>query len=350
VSRDLVIRVSRLGLSVRAPRRATTATVLLTLALVVAICLMTAYAEDPISVGSVLRGVLGQGNALNQLVVRQFRLPRIIEGALVGCALGLSGAIFQSLTRNPLATPDLMGINQGAAVVAVWMILDGYPTDVVPFGALIGALAATALVGLLAIRRRFSMYRLLLIGIGVNAFATAVVAYLLTRATYQQSTLEYAQQWLLGSLYFASWHSIRTVALAIIVLTPLAIGLGQRLNVFQLGDDLAAGLGVSTTRFQVTLAALGALLAAAAVSVAGPIGFVAFLSPHIARRVAHTSSAASLPVAMGVGALLVTIADYAAREILAPTELPVGILTVLLGSPYLLFLLYRGERNPGIGH
>lgn len=276
MTRNVVIRVDGLGVSLRAPRRPIIVVVTLVLSLLFAITLMTAYGYDPIPITEVVRAVLGQGSALDQLVVLQFRLPRILEGAVVGGALGLSGAIFQSLTRNPLATPDLMGINQGAAVVAIWMILAGYPPDAIPGGALLGALAASALVGLLAVRGRFSMYRVLLVGIGVNSFAAAIVAYLLTRATYEQSTITYAQQWLVGSLYFASWHSIRIVGIAFALLAPLCFALGRTLNAFQLGDDIALGLGVRAGRLQIGLAGIGAILAATAVSVAGPIGFVPF--------------------------------------------------------------------------
>src|SRR5262249_21733742 len=146
----------------------------------------------------------------------------------------------------------------------------------------------------------------------------------------------------------ATWHDIRILALTLAILGPLSLFLGRQLNTFQLGDDLAVGLGVRTTSLQLVLAAAGAFLAAVVVAFAGPIGFVAFIAPHIARRLARTSSASSLAVAIGVGALLVLIADYVAKRILEPTELPVGITTILLGAPYLLFLLYRTERDTGV--
>jgi iron complex transport system permease protein len=348
VGRQLTLRLARPGVSFRAPRRATGLCLVLLVLVLIAICVFTAYAETPLSLTTVVRGILGQGSSIDLLIVRGLQLPRVLEGALVGAALGLSGALFQSLTRNPLATPDLMGINEGAAVVAVWMIIGGAPLDLVPFGALAGALGATALVGILAVRRRMSVQRLILVGIGINAFAAALVAYILTHATYGDSTVEYAQQWLLGSLFYSSWHDIRIVAIALVVLTPFAFVLGRQLNVLQLGDDAAASLGIRTNRLQLGLALIGALLAAAAVSVAGPIAFVAFLAPHIARRLSRTASAASLPAAMLVGALLVLVADFVARRVVQPTELPVGIFTVVIGAPYLLYLLYRYDRDAGV--
>lgn len=346
--RQLVLRLDRPDLSLRAPRRATLLCLILLVLVLIAICVLTAYAETPLPPLTVLNAILGHGSRINLLIVRQLQLPRVLEGALVGAVLGLSGGLFQSVTRNPLATPDLMGVNEGAAVVAVWMIIGGAPLDLVPFGAFAGALGATALVAVLAVRRRMSVQRMILVGVGINAFAAALVAYILTRATYGDSTIEYAQQWLMGSLFYSSWHDIRIVAIALLVLGPPALVLGRQLNVLQLGEDSAASLGVRTNLLQAGLALIGALLAAAAVSAAGPVAFVAFLAPHIARRLARTASAAYLPAAMGVGALLVLVADFVARKVLEPTELPVGILTVVIGSPYLLYLIYRSNRDTGV--
>jgi ABC-type Fe3+-siderophore transport system permease subunit len=149
--------------------------------------------------------------------------------------------------------------------------------------------------------------------------------------------IQAAQQWLLGSLYLSSWQQIHLILIPLLVVVALMLSLGRRLNPFQLGDEMATALGMTTPRLQITFAAAGALLAALAV-----------FSPHIARRIAHTSSAATLPVAMCVGALLVLAADYTARRILEPTELPLVIVTIFLGAPYLLFLLYRTERDTGV--
>ncbi len=345
----LVVRIRRPGFSIRLPRRATAVVGVLLALNIVTICLATSFGTYPISIRSVIGAVLGHGDQLDQLAVRRLRLPRILEGDLVGAALGLAGAIFQLLTRNPLASPDLLGVNEAAAVVAVWMILSGVSVVFVPIGAFGGALAAALLVGILTVRRRFSMYRVILVGIGINFFAAAIISYLLTHATYERSTVQYAQQWLSGSLYYSSWQQVRILGAVLLVILPLTLSLGRRLNVLQLGDDIAAALGVSSASLQIGLTAIGVLLAAVAVSAAGPIGFVAFMSPHIARRLARTTSAAVLPVAAGVGALLVMLADYTAKRVLEPSELPVGIVIIVLSGPYLLFLLQRAERTTGVG-
>jgi iron complex transport system permease protein len=348
MSRHLVIRTARPEVSLRLPTRPTILSGILLISLFVALCLATAFGFYAISPLKVVKALVGSGAHLDVFVIREIRLPRVLEGLLVGAALGLSGAIFQSLSRNPLASPDILGINEGAAVVAVWMILQNYPANLIPLGAFGGALGAIAILALLGVRRHFSIYRLMLIGVAINTFAGATVAYLLTRPAPVGRQLA-AQQWLFGSLVSATWGSIRILALTLIVLAPLALILGRQLNTFQLGDDLAVSLGIRTTLLQLLLAAVGALLAAVVVAFAGPIGFVAFIAPHIARRLSCTSSAASLPAAIGVGALLVLLADYIAKRILEPTELPVGITTILIGAPYLLFLLYRNERDSGVG-
>ena len=344
-----MLRADRLHSSIRLPRRATIVFLALGSASLAVICLTTAFGEYSISVWSVISTLFGHGSRVDNVVIRLFRLPRILECVLVGAALGLSGGVYQALTRNPLASPDIIGVNEGAAVVAVFMILRGSPADLVPIGAFGGAIAVVLIVGALGVRRQFSMYRLILVGIGISSFGGAIIAYLLTLPSSSANfyRLEVAQQWLVGAMSGASWHGVRVLGLALLIITPIVLALSRELDTFQLGDDLSTALGLRSTRLQIVLALLGALLAAVVVSVAGPIGFVAFISPHIARRLARTSSAAALPVAMVVGGLLVLLSDYAAQRIFEPTELPVGIMTVVLGAPYLLFLLYKTERRTG---
>lgn len=347
MSRRVVIRPAGERLSVRLPARALVVTVALAVLLVAAVCLATAFGFYPISPVSVARSLVGASSRLDVYIVQQVRLPRVLEGAAVGAALALSGAIFQSLSRNPLASPDVLGINQGAGVVAVWLIVSGAPYAAVPAGAFAGALAVIAVLALLGVRRRFSLSRLLLIGLAINVFCGAIISYLLTRPAPPNRVFT-AQQWLYGSVAAADWQDIRTVALTLAVAIPIVLALGRQLNAFALGEDLATAVGVRANRLQLVLVAVGALLAAVVVSVAGPIAFVAFISPHIARRLARTASSAYLPCCMLVGALLVLVADYVAKRLLEPTELPVGITTIFIGAPYLLYLLLRTERDAGV--
>jgi iron complex transport system permease protein len=348
VKRTLALRLERPELSARLPTRATLVCATLGLAIALAVCLATAFGYYPISPISVIQALLGARSHLDIFIVRDIRLPRILEGALAGAALGLSGAILQALTRNPLASPDILGINQGAAVVAVWLIVEDAPYNLVPIGAFAGASAVIAILALLGVRRRFSIYRLMLIGVGINAFCAAIVGYLLTLPIPPDRVVS-AEQWLFGSVEAATWFDIRILSAALIVVVLSVALLSRQLNAFQLGPEVAVGLGVRPNLVQILLALCAAILAAVVVSVAGPIAFVAFVAPHIARRLTRNSSAASLPAAMGTGALVLLIADYAGKRLLEPTiELPVGITTVLIGAPYLLFLLYKNERDTGV--
>jgi iron complex transport system permease protein len=342
-----VVRFGRTGFSRRLPARALVVTVAAAVLLVVTICLTLAFGEYPISLVSVIRVLTGQGDSIQNLVILQFRFPRIALAALVGAALGLSGGLFQLLTRNPLASPDIIGVSEGAAVAGALMITANVSLEYVPLGAFAGALAAVSLVAVFGVRRRLSFYRLILVGIAINIFGYATVAYLVARASVTQAG-QLAEQWLLGSVSAPGWQDSAVLGIAMAVLVPLALLLSRHLNALQLGDDLAGALGVSSRRVQLALAAIGSMLAAAAVSVAGPISFVAFVSPHIGRRLTRTSSAASLPAGMLIGALLLLLADYAGQRIFEPNDIPVGISTIVLGAPYLLFLLFKAERDTGV--
>ncbi|WP_261555493.1 FecCD family ABC transporter permease [Frankia tisae] len=346
--RRVSVRVARPEFSRQISTRSVTVLLVVLAATTVAIILTTAYGDYSVPLNRTVEAILGNGDPIDTLVIRDHRLPRVLMCVLVGAALALSGGVFQTLTRNPLAAPDIIGVTQGAAVVAVWMILRGLPEAVLPVGAFAGAMAALAVVAVLGVRRDLSMYRLILIGIGLNTLIGAAVTYLIARANaVERERLNLAEQWLVGSTSATTWPKVGIAAGTLALLTPAILSCGRSLNTLQLGDDLGAALGVPIRRLQLTTVSLAALLAAVAVSVTGPIGFVAFVSPHIARRLTGTAGVASLPTAMGVGGLLLLIADYAAQRVLEPSQLPVGYVTIVLGAPYLLYLLVRGESRMG---
>jgi iron complex transport system permease protein len=349
-SQNLVVRTRRPAVSARISRRGLLVLAVLVLAILIAVCLATAFGEYPLSVWGVMKALVGVGDHGSLVVVRVLRLPRILEGALVGGAFALSGAIFQLLTRNGLVAPDIIGVNQGAAVVAVALILAGTPPTGLPLLTFAGGMAAAAVVYLAAVRRgRLDPYRLVLVGIAVNATLGAVLSYILAKAASTNiDVFVVAQQWLLGSVYSATWHNVRVLAPVLAIGIVLAVVLGRRLEIMQLGEDASRSLGVPLERSRLALIVIAVALAATAVAYAGPIGFVAFVAPHIGRRLAKSSGVASLPVSVCVGALLVVVADYAAKRILEPIELPVGILTVMLGAPYFLYLLFRSGNEGSV--
>ncbi len=287
----------------------------------------------------VLRYLRGAGGQDADFIIGTLRLPRVITGVLVGAALGISGAIFQSLARNPLASPDVIGFTPGAALGAV-LTLALWPGSTLrmALGAVIGGMATAAAVYLLAWRRGIRIYRLVLVGIGMGFLVRAGVEYLIIRS--EVTELSRAAVWLTGSLSGRTWENVAIVGLALGVLGPLAIALEDRLDVLALGDDVAVALGIPVNRLKLALVSIGVGLAALAVAGAGPISFVALMAGPIARRLVRTAGAGIVPAAL-VGALLVVAADLAGRRLLAPIELPVGVFTAMLGAPYLLWLLVR---------
>jgi iron complex transport system permease protein len=330
---------------VTAGRRTPVGTLLLLAALLAAVVASMAIGDLPLSVGDVLRGLVdGEGEA--GLVVRDLRLPRVAIAVLVGVGLAASGVIFQSLVRNPLATPDIIGVTGGAAVgaVALLTLVSASPLAVTG-GALVGGMVAAAVVYTLSWRGGINGARLVLVGIGINAVCSALVTLLLIRAEITDATV--ASVWLTGSIGGAGWPEAARVATALAVLLPAALVLARGLDALSLGDDLAAGLGLPLERTRLGLLLVGVLLAAVVVSVAGPVGFVALVVPHVVRLLAGSASTARLLLLSApAGALLLIVSDLAARRVIAPTILPVGIMTAVVGGPLFLHLLWR-QRSRG---
>lgn len=288
-------------------------------------------------------------------IVMENKLPRAVVGTLIGAAFGLSGALFQTMLRNPLASPDVIGISYGASAAAVTAIVVFRASGAVVSGAaLVGALGVAALIyaisrgggsGVATGRRGDAAgSRLILAGIGMAAALQAVVSFLMTRADIR--TAADALVWLNGSLNAASWDRAGILALALLLLVPAVAFLAGRLRILELGDDAAAGLGIRVGRTRLAVVVTGVALAAAATAAAGPVAFVAFLAGPIARRFVHR---ASLPASALTGALIVLAADYLAANIapllLDETVLPAGVVTGALGAPFLLWLLVSSNRK-----
>ncbi|MEO1061620.1 MAG: iron chelate uptake ABC transporter family permease subunit [Actinomycetota bacterium] len=338
--RGRVVRTRRF--STRIDVRSTVVCLVLGAAVIAAGSWSIMVGDFPIAIGDVWRTVVGRGDEDAEFIVGTLRLPRVLTAVLVGAALGMSGAVFQSLARNPLGSPDIVGFDSGAALGAVLMIvIVGGSTWEVAIGAVVGGLVTAILVYVFAYQRGLSAARLVLVGIGIGFAAAAAVDYLITRADI--TDVQRAAVWLTGSLNGRGWEHVRTVGFALLVLAPVVIVAQRRLDRLELGDDAAAALGIRVGRTKLMLVLVAVGLAALAVAAAGPIGFVAFVSGPIARRLARSPGAAVVPAAF-VGALVVVAADLAARRVLAPTELPVGVATAVMGAPYLLWLLTRSAR------
>ena len=295
--------------------------------------------DFPVPVADVLRSLAGTGDAGTDFIVYDLRLPRVLLTLLVGAALGVSGAIFQSLTRNPLGSPDFVGVTVGAASGAlIVMLLLGGGGLQVSAGAIAGCLLTAIAMYLLAFRRGALPFRLVLMGVGISALLEAVNSYLIYRARLDEAVA--AQVWQLGSVNGRGWTEVTVVGVAVAVLVPVALYYGRHLNMLALGDDVAILQGVPVGRSRVVLALAAVGLAAAATAAAGPISFVALAAPPLAARLTRSPRVGILPAA-AMGAALLTAGDWVAQHALPGNDIPVGVVTAALGGIYLTWLLAR---------
>ncbi|MFI9174173.1 FecCD family ABC transporter permease [Streptomyces lincolnensis] len=283
---------------------------------------------------------LRTGGGPYDLVVGELRVPRIVLGALVGAALGLSGALVQTVTRNPLASPDVIGVGHGAAAATVLALATGAAASPgsLPAVSVAGGLTAAALVYVLAWRHGMQPSRFVLTGVGIGVALSAIVQLYLT-----DSELEAAEQvklWLTGSLNGRGWEQAGPLAAVLLLCLPALVWASRAMRPLGLDPETAAALGVRVDRTRLGLTVLGVVLAATATGAAGPIGFVALTAPQLARRVTRTPQLPLLCSAL-TGSVVLVAADLVARILLPPLEIPVGALTSLVGGPYLLWLLGR---------
>ncbi|MBA8794015.1 iron complex transport system permease protein [Friedmanniella endophytica] len=335
-------RAAVTGVRRRRARRTLLVCLVLVVLIVVVLVASMITGDVPLTVGQVWYALTGRGTAGTNFIVYQLRLPRIETGLLTGACFGVAGAIFQSLVRNPLASPDIIGVSYGASAGGVVAILVlGWSGFALSGAALVGGLAVAAAIYLLAWRDGISGYRFVLIGIGLSAVLASVINYAITRA--QVFEAQSALVWLTGSLNGASVDQFATLLPPAAVLLVAALVARRWLSGLQLGDELAVATGVPVERARLVLILIGVALAAVATAAVGPIGFVAFVAGPIARRLTRGTGDALVAPAL-VGALVVTAADYAGQHLL-PVTLPVGVITPLIGAPYLLWLLITSGKT-----
>lgn len=328
--------------------------------LIVSLFVASAFGAVNISVPDILKMVLNKvaifdftstWRGADEIIVFQIRLPRVIGAALIGAALATAGALFQGLLRNPLADPYIIGTSAGAALGATIAMtlpinLAFLGFGLVPLAAFVGALSAVIVVYNLArVGSRTPIVSMLLAGFVVSALLAAVISFLMAISDRVNLDLHSVYSFLMGHVSVVGWEQIAVVA-------PLVIGgiIGGRffayhLNAFSLGEEGAAYLGIDVERDKVLILALGSLLTAAAVSIGGLIGFVGLVMPHAVRLSLGPDHRLLLPASALAGALFVVVADLLARVVLAPTEIPVGIITAIVGAPFFLYLLRRSRRE-----
>lgn len=332
------------GLSVRVRHR-TLLAILGSLAALVAVALWSAATgSTALGLERVWYALIDQGTKGDEFILWELRLPRLATGIAVGACMGLSGALFQNLTRNPLGSPDILGLTQGAtsgALVAI--ILTASSLQVTTVFAAVGALATGLVIWALTRGGDPSGYRLVLVGIGVAAILAGVNGYLLTRTSIVDAFR--AVYWLTGDLSGRDWNQAGVVAIVLAAGIAVVAVLSRSLDALRLGEATATGLGVRVGASRVVALVTASILTAGAVAVAGPLAFVALAAPHIAARL--TGSTRSLLCSAVVGALIVTAADMIAVAGVADRQLPTGVVTGVLGGAYLIWLLIA-QRKKGV--
>jgi iron complex transport system permease protein len=311
-------------------------------AIALAAAVMIGIAVGPVSLdlATVWRSLLGRGEGTSNLIVRDIRLPRVLVGAMVGANLAVAGAILQGVTRNPLADPHVVGISAGAGVVAIAIIVfaPGAPIGVIAPVSFVGGMASGLFAYLMAWRGGVSPVRLALAGVAMTAMLTAVIAAILVHSSFGGPA---ALAWLVGGLQGREWQHFRMIIPYSAVGLALSLVVARQVNIINLGDEIAAGLGQHVERTRLALVGLAALLASSAVSVAGMVGFVGLVVPHLARLTIGNDYRFLIPAAALYGATLLVLADTVARTVFDPRELPVGVLTAVLGGPVFIYLIRR---------
>lgn len=318
------------------------------LALVLTVLMMIislGMGEMKITPLEVVKVLLGIGSEQHELIVQQFRMPRIVIAVLVGAALASAGAIMQGIVRNPLASPDILGVSGGASVAAVGFLLLFETASIrwLPPIAFLGATLTTLLLYALAWKKGVTPLRLVMIGVGIKIASGALVTLLIMFSPFLLQNK--ALLWLTGSIYGVSWDDVQMILPWIVVLIASAALLARRVNIQQLGDEIATSVGSRLQLDRFLLLMICAALVGTAVSVGGDISFVALLAPHIAKQLIGPSFGGALPLSALIGSLIVLIADLIARMAFSPLDVPVGVFTSAVGAPFFIYLLYKNRNH-----
>ena len=338
-------RLGLRGRSLLLDRRALAAATVLGVLVLAGVSGSLAIGTAEVPLARTLPAVLGVGEPRDVLLVQRLRLPRVAAGLAVGASLGIAGVLLQTLARNRLATPDTVGLNDGATAFAVASVV-AVSTTITPSAfALVGAATAAALAIGLAGGSGHRGYRFLVVGLGVGAGLGAITQLMLARAAIDDANRAFP--WTIGSLNSRSATSVAVLAVGLAVALPVAVALGRQLRLMRLADAVVLGLGSRVGRIRLAVIGTAVVTAGLSVATAGPLGLVALLAPEIARKAAGPRIVPVVGSALA-GALVVLLADLLGRTVAAPLELPAGLVTAVVGGPYLLWLLLatRTRRMP----
>ncbi|MFF2446835.1 FecCD family ABC transporter permease [Neobacillus sp. NPDC058068] len=310
----------------------------------------TGTGEMKINPLTVVKVLFGGGPEMESLIIKSFRLPRIIVALLVGISLAVAGGILQGMIRNPLASPDVLGITGGAAVAVVAFLAifsdknNALTVSIswLPLAAFLGAGVVAFLVYLLAWKNGVSPIRLVLIGIGISTLMQALTTLMMIMGPIYQASQ--ANIWITGTVYGSNWKNVATLVPWTVIFLIIAIVAARTINIQELGDEVATGLGGKVQKQRFLLLMISTALIGSSVAFAGGIGFVGLMAPHMARRLVGSSFGALLPTSALIGGILVMIADLIGRTLFSPLEVPAGVFTAGIGAPYFIYLLFK-TRN-----
>ncbi|TCP30635.1 iron complex transport system permease protein [Scopulibacillus darangshiensis] len=336
--------------SVLASSRAIWITVILMVLFLVVLVVSVGLGDIKIAPAEVFKSFFGTGSDLHNLVVRTFRLPRILLAAFAGAALAVAGAILQGIIRNPLASPDIIGLTSGASLTTVGFLAIFTTSDNaltvsinwLPLASFLGALLTGILVYRLSEKNGLSQFKIVLIGIGLAAGAEAVTNLIMVMGSIYIASR--ANIWLVGSVNGANWPEVVILMIWFFILFIMALLLSRRLNILELGDTITVSVGSSTSKDKKILLIISTALTGGAVAFAGGIGFVGLMAPHMARKLVGSAYGALIPVSALLGAMIVMISDLIGRTLFAPIEVPAGVFSAIIGAPYFIYLLYK-SRN-----
>ena len=330
------------------------ATITFTILLVVAFLVFvvsTGSGEMKINPLTVVSVLFGGGPEMEKLIINSFRLPRIIVALMVGISLAVAGGILQGMIRNPLASPDVLGITGGAAAAVVSflaMFSDKNHSLTVsiawlPLAAFIGATVVGFLVYFLAWKNGVSPIRLVLIGIGISALMQAITTLTMVMGPIYQASQ--ANIWITGTVYGSNWKNVAILVPWTVIFVIIALALARTINIQELGDEVATGLGGKVQKQRFLLLMISTALIGGSVAFAGGIGFVGLMAPHMARRLVGSSFGALLPASALIGGILVMVADLIGRTLFSPLEVPAGVFTAGIGAPYFIYLLFKTRNS-----
>ncbi|MEH7418919.1 iron ABC transporter permease [Neobacillus drentensis] len=331
-------------------RKAALLLLILLLVTFIVLVISTGIGDMKINPLTVVKVLFGGGPEMEKLIITSFRLPRIIVALMVGMSLAVAGGILQGMIRNPLASPDVLGITGGAAVAVVAFLAvfsDKNNALIVsiawlPLAAFLGAGIVAFLVYILAWKNGVSPIRLVLIGIGISTLMQALTTLMMIMGPIYQAAQ--ANIWITGTVYGSNWKNVATLVPWTVIFLIIAFIAARIINIQELGDEVAAGLGGKVQKQRFLLLMISTALIGSSVAFAGGIGFVGLMAPHMARRLVGSSFGALLPTAALLGGMLVMIADLIGRTLFSPLEVPAGVFTAGIGAPYFIYLLFK-TRN-----